>query len=60
MCLLRGAAVLGFFGVETTGKYVRDAFEQRHFHEMWSYVLALVVLIVGFELWSGAVRRRLA
>lgn len=59
-CLIRGSAVLGFFGIETIGKYIRDAFENHHFHEMWTYIYALLVLVVVFDLWSGVIRRRLS
>lgn len=59
-CIVRGAAVLGFFGIETVGKYVRDAFENGHYHEMWTYIDALLVVVLALDAWSGAVRRRIA
>ena len=59
-CMVRGSAVIGFFGIETLGKYIRDAFENRHYHEMWTYIYALLVLVVLLDLWSGVIRRRLS
>ncbi len=59
-CLVRGSAVIGFFGIETIGKYIRDAFDNRHFHEMWTYIYALLIVVVVLDLWSGVVRRRLS
>lgn len=59
-CLVRGSAVIGFFGIETIGKYIKDAFENRHYDEMWTYIYALLVVVVLLDLWSGLVRRRLS
>ncbi|XAL98951.1 ABC transporter permease subunit [Phycisphaeraceae bacterium D3-23] len=59
-CIVRGSAVLGFFGIETLGKYIKDAFDNHHYHEMWTYIYALLVLVVLFDLWSGVIRRRLS
>ncbi len=58
-CGLRSAAVMGFIGVPTLGYYVARSFENLHYHEVWTYLYALMVLVVGFDLWSGAIRRRL-
>ena len=59
-CLVRGSAVLGFFGIETIGKYIRDAFDNHHYHEMWTYIYALLAVVVLLDLWSGVIRRRLS
>jgi len=59
-CMVRGSAVLGFFGIETIGRYVRDAFDNRHYHEMWTYIYALLIVVVLLDLWSGLIRRRMA
>ena len=56
-CALRSAAVLGFFGVPTLGYYVHQSFANAHYHEVWSYLYALFVLVVTVDWWSGAVRR---
>ncbi len=58
-CGLRSAAVLGFFGAPTLGYYLSLSWGERHFHEVWAYLYALLALIVVFDLWSGAVRQRL-
>lgn len=59
-CMIRGAAVLGFFGIETLGKYIHDAFDNRLYHEMWTYIFALLIMVVLLDLWSGLIRRRLS
>lgn len=58
-CGLRSAAVLGFFGAPTLGYYLALSWGERHYHEVWSYLYALLALIVAFDFWSGVVRRRL-
>jgi ABC-type phosphate/phosphonate transport system permease subunit len=57
-CAVRSSAVLGFFGFSTLGYYLRISFDNQHYREVWSYLWALVFLIVLLELWSGALRRR--
>jgi phosphonate transport system permease protein len=58
-CGLRSSAVMGFMGVLTLGYYIDASFENRHYHEVWTYLYALIALIVFFEKWSDAIRRRL-
>ena len=58
-CGLRSAAVLGFFGAPTLGYYLSLSWGERHFHEVWAYLYALLALIVLFDQWSGQVRQRL-
>ncbi|MGI8601643.1 MAG: PhnE/PtxC family ABC transporter permease [Verrucomicrobiales bacterium] len=58
-CGLRSAAVLGFLGLPTLGYYLMLAFENSHTREVWTYLYALLVLVVIFDQWSGAMRRQL-
>jgi phosphonate transport system permease protein len=56
-CALRSSAVLGFFGYPTLGYYVAAAFENLHYGEVWTYLYTLFALVLGADLWSGALRR---
>ncbi len=58
-CALRSAAILGFFGFPTLGKLVYESTGQLYFNEAWTYLYALIALIVGVECWSAALRQRL-
>jgi phosphonate transport system permease protein len=58
-CALRSAAVLGFFGYPTIGLYVAQSYEDYQLREVWTYLYALIVLVVLVEAWSRGVRRRL-
>lgn len=58
-CALRSSAVLGFFGFETLGLYIRQSFRSAHYGEVWTYLYVLVVMIIAFDWWSGALRRRI-
>jgi len=58
-CGLRSAAVLGFLGIATLGHALSLSFENLHYREVWTYLYTLVALVVGFDFWSGAVRRAL-
>lgn len=58
-CAVRASAVLGFFGYQTVGYYLRLSFEDVHYREVWTYLYALFLLVVLLEGWSRALRRRL-
>lgn len=58
-CAVRSSAILGFFGFETVGYYLQLSFGELHYREVWTYLYALLVLVLIFEGWSAALRRRL-
>ena len=57
-CAVRSSAVLGFFGFPTLGYYLKLAFDNQHYHEVWSYLWSLLLLVFALEALSGALRRR--
>jgi len=57
-CILRSSAILGFFGFPTLGLYIRQSFSATNYGEVWTFLYALLVLVVMADAWSGAVRRR--
>ena len=57
-CAVRSSAVLGFFGFETLGYYIKASFENLHYREVWTYLYALLVVVVVLEFWSAALRKR--
>ncbi len=58
-CAMRSSAVMGFFGILTIGYYLQPAFDEQHYREVWTYLYALLALIVAMDLWSNWMRRRL-
>ena len=59
-CALRSSAVLGFFGsIPTLGYYIRLSFDNTYYHETWTYLYALLALVVATDWWSGALRKRI-
>lgn len=58
-CALRSAAILGFFGYPTLGLFIRQSFNSTNYGEVWTYLYTLIALVVVFDLWSGALRKRL-
>lgn len=59
-CALRSSAVLGFFGPETLGKFIKLSWDENHYGEVWTYLYALFFMILIVEWWSGALRSRFA
>jgi len=58
-CALRSSAVIGFFGMESLGLYIRQSTENLYFNETWTYLYALLALLVLFEVWNVKIRARL-
>jgi len=58
MCAVRSSAILGFFGYETLGYYLRLSFENLHYREVWTYLYALLAMVLLLEGWSALLRRR--
>lgn len=56
-CALRSSAVLGFFGFPTLGYFISASFENLYFAEVWTYLYALMALILLVDWWSGRLRR---
>ena len=57
-CAVRSSAVLGFFGFPTLGYFLKIAFDNHRFHEVWTYLWALILTVVLLEMVSSALRRR--
>ena len=58
-CGLRSAAVLGFFGLTTLGYHIHQTFINADYHAMWTYLYALIALVVVSEYVCDWVRRAL-
>lgn len=57
-CAVRSSAILGFFGYPTLGYHLLLAFEDLRYTEVWTYLYALLGLVLLLEWWSAALRRR--
>jgi phosphonate transport system permease protein len=58
-CGLRSATVLGFWGFNTLGLCLQQAFDNGDYRETWTYLYAMLALVLCFDWWSGAIRRRM-
>ena len=59
-CAVRSSAILGFFGPETLGKFIRQSWNESYYGEVWTYLYVLFALVAFMDWWSGALRRRFA
>ncbi len=57
-CALRSSAILGFFGWQTLGYFVRQEWEVADYTQVWTYLYTLLALVLVVEWWSGGLRRR--
>jgi len=57
-CAIRSSAILGFFGYETMGYYLKASFDNLHFREVWTWLYLLIAIVLLMEAWSGQLRRR--
>ena len=58
-CGLRSSAIMGFVGIPTLGLYIRLSHENAYYHEVWTYLYVLLALVIAFDLWGGALRKKL-
>lgn len=58
-CAIRSSAVLGFVGIPTVGYEIKTAYEDGHYREIWTYLYALLILVIFFEWWGARVRKLL-
>jgi phosphonate transport system permease protein len=59
-CGIRSATVLSFVGLGGLGFQIQIALDDLDYQRAWTFVLALVALIVLVEAWSSAVRKRVS
>lgn len=59
-CGIRAAAVLGIVGAGGLGYELRLSLQSLRYEQVWVLLLALVLLSAAADVWSAAVRRRLA
>jgi len=58
-CAVRSSAVLGFLGIPTLGYFLKLSFDELQFNEVWTYLYALLALVIILDLWSRSLRSRL-
>ncbi len=58
-CSIRSAALLGIIGAGGLGYQLLLSFQSLRYHEMWTFIYALVLLNGAIDLWSSSVRRRM-
>ena len=58
-CAVRSSAILGFVGVPTLGYEIKVSFDDGHYHEIWTYVFVLLVIVLSLEWWGGKIRQKL-
>ncbi len=59
-CGMRSATVLSFMGFSTIGLYLQQAFENGDYREAWTCLYAMLTMVLFFDWWSAAIRRRMA
>jgi phosphonate transport system permease protein len=58
-CSIRSAAVLGIIGAGGLGYEILLSLQSLRYEQMWTFLIALILLSGITDLWSGLVRRRL-
>lgn len=58
-CGIRSATVLSFMGFSTIGLYLQQAFDNGDYPEAWTCLYTMLALVLCFDWWSAALRRRM-
>jgi len=58
-CAIRSAAVFSFVGIAGLGFQIQLSLDDLLYNQVWTLLIALVILVVLVDLWSGLVRRSL-
>ena len=58
-CSIRSAAVLGIIGAGGLGYEIFLSLQSLRYEQMWTFLIALILLTGLTDLWSGLVRRRM-
>ena len=58
-CSIRSAAVLGIIGAGGLGYEILLSLQSLRYEQMWTFLIALILLSGITDLWSGLIRRRL-
>ena len=52
--------MIGFLGIPTLGYHIRMSYEDGNLREIWTYLYALLIVMVALEFWGAAIRKRLS
>jgi phosphonate transport system permease protein len=58
-CGIRSAAILGFVGLGGLGFQIQISLDDLAYGRAWTFMLALIALVVVVDIWSTVVRRKL-
>ena len=58
-CGVRSAAILSFVGLGGIGYQVQIALDDLAYERAWTFILALVLLVIAVDVWSTLVRKKL-
>jgi phosphonate transport system permease protein len=58
-CGMRSATVLSFMGFSTIGLYLQQSFDNSDYREAWTCLYAMLGMVLFFDAWSAAIRRRI-
>lgn len=59
-CAIRSSAIMSFIGLGGLGREIQLSLDDIAFGRMWTFLYFLIALVLIVDLWSTAVRRRLA
>jgi phosphonate transport system permease protein len=58
-CAIRSAAVFGFVGIAGLGFQLQLSLDELLYDQVWTLLMALVVMVVAVDIWSSQLRRSL-
>ncbi|MDF2533155.1 MAG: phosphonate transporter permease protein, partial [Clostridia bacterium] len=58
-CAIRSSAIMSFVGLGGLGYQIQLSLSELRYHEVWTFMFFLIVLVSAVDLWSNMLRKRL-
>ncbi len=58
-CAIRSAAIMSFVGLGGLGYQIQISLEDLRYHQVWTFIYFLVLLVILVDLWSNQLRKKL-
>lgn len=59
-CAVRSSAIMSFVGLGGLGYQIQLSLNDLNYHEVWTFVFFLILMVIAIDAWSSMLRKRMA